>query len=63
MKEKIFPEVKKVNLKLRGKNYIDNFYEQEEIKKKYGNIEQKFTLASEVKSLSYLAKVTFNQKT
>lgn len=63
MKEKILPEVKKVNLKLRGKTYIDKFYEEEEIKKKYGTVEQKFTLASEVKSLSYLAQVTFNQKT
>jgi len=39
MKEKILPEVKKVNLKLRGKTYIDKFYEEEEIKKKYGTVE------------------------
>ena len=41
-------------MKGKGKNYIDQYYEKEEIKKKYGDNEAKFTLASQVKSLSYL---------
>jgi len=33
------------------------------MKKKFGLNEKKFTLASEVKSLSYLTEVTFNKQT
>ena len=52
-KEKILPEVK-VNMNLKGKSFIEKYYKEEEIKKKFGAGQQKFTLASEVKSLSYL---------
>jgi ABC-type phosphate/phosphonate transport system ATPase subunit len=50
-------------IKLNGKSYVDKYYKLEETRKKYGGIEQNFTLSSEVKSLSNIAKVTFNKKT
>ena len=61
-KEKVLPDVKQ-NFKSNGKTFIEKYYKEEEIKKKFGAGQQKFTMASEVKSLSYLQKITYNQGT
>ena len=46
----------------KGKNYVSTFYEQQKLKRKLGG-DLKFTLESEVKSLSHYRQVVFSEKT